>query len=506
MEKNSLTLKTTILVSGLVLCIGLITACGGGLKSKSTDLGSPPDDNGLLGKSTSSRSVDPKKAAIGHNYMANMSDGMPFFNAFVLRELPSVWDEKDKSQVETLSEDERVKKIYDYYGLEKSPYNPDVPIGFNKNAQGNFVVNCAACHAGSVQGKVILGLGNTRLDEQLFFDDIAKTRMILAEQKKDPVGLLPPQFVAQPPNPDENIPSMSNDAYFTTLSLMALRNDDLSIRPFDQMLDLGPMRHMPVDVPVWWNMKKKDRLYMANESTYKPRTLMQFFIGMFNMQKPEFEALEPMFENVVHFIDSINHREVLPPYPGPIDQRLAANGKAVFVESCARCHGTYDSENNWRYPERVVDFESVKTDTAFHAASYPGNKFMKHMEKSWFNFGGKDGGVIYGVSKGILAPPLDGIWATAPYLHNGSVPTLAQMLGVKPRSKVWRIVDYDRVDENEVGLKIESVSSIPEGLSRRDRRQYYDTSRYGSGNQGHDYPMELSLPKRFAVLEYLKTL
>src|SRR5581483_6462255 len=54
--------------------------------------------------------------------------------------------------------------------------------------------------------------------------------------------------------------------------------------------------------------------------------------------------------------------------------------------------------------------------------------------------------------QGYVAPPLDGIWATAPYLHNGSVPTLAALLDSSKRPQFWsRSFDSNDYDQTNVG-------------------------------------------------------
>jgi hypothetical protein len=100
---------------------------------------------------------------------------------------------------------------------------------------------------------------------------------------------------------------------------------------------------------------------------------------------------------------------------------------------------------------------------------------------------------------GYMALPLDGIWARAPYLHNGSVPTLAALLtGDRPTS-FWRgNLSYDQVN---VGF----VTTSGAGL--------FDTTRSGNSNVGHDTPEFLgdvdwkNQPGMTRdLLEYLKTL
>jgi hypothetical protein len=106
---------------------------------------------------------------------------------------------------------------------------------------------------------------------------------------------------------------------------------------------------------------------------------------------------------------------------------------------------------------------------------------------------------------GYVAPPLNGIWASAPYLHNGSVPTLWDVLNPDERPKVWKRTPTG-YDDRKMGLEISIYESVPEKLSTGTRRQYFDTTRAGKSAAGHRFSDELSTEERWAVLEYLKTL
>jgi hypothetical protein len=95
--------------------------------------------------------------------------------------------------------------------------------------------------------------------------------------------------------------------------------------------------------------------------------------------------------------------------------------------------------------------------------------------------------------------PLDGLWLRAPYLHNGSVPSLTDLLErPERRTKVfWRGLDvYDPV---AMGF----VSSGPEAQRRGTR---YDTAVIGNSNQGHLWGTDLKPDQKRALIEYLKTL
>ena len=105
-----------------------------------------------------------------------------------------------------------------------------------------------------------------------------------------------------------------------------------------------------------------------------------------------------------------------------------------------------------------------------------------------------------------VAPPLDGIWASAPYLHNGSVPTLWHLMHPARRPTVWRRTPAG-YDETRVGLEVEELENLPSGkVPPARRRTYFDTRKPGKSAAGHDFPDALTEDEKAAVLEYLKTL
>jgi hypothetical protein len=100
---------------------------------------------------------------------------------------------------------------------------------------------------------------------------------------------------------------------------------------------------------------------------------------------------------------------------------------------------------------------------------------------------------------GYANSPLDGIWLRAPYLHNGSVPTLRDLLmPVAERPKVF-YRGYDVYDPVNVGF-------ITQGTEAERVGTKYNVAERASGNQGHEYGTELSEPEKEALVEYLKTL
>jgi hypothetical protein len=111
---------------------------------------------------------------------------------------------------------------------------------------------------------------------------------------------------------------------------------------------------------------------------------------------------------------------------------------------------------------------------------------------------------------GYQAPPLDGIWATAPYLHNGSVPTLTLLLKSTDRPRRFTrppSTGFEHYDAVNVGWKYEEVNSPPSpALHTREARFIFDSSNFGLGKGGHTFGDKLNDDERTSVIEYLKTL
>ncbi len=189
------------------------------------------------------------------------------------------------------------------------------------------------------------------------------------------------------------------------------------------------------------------------------------------------------------------------PLPGGIDRDAAGRGAELYGEYCAECHGE-GKKDGYDYDRRrhealgtVEPLSKIGTDPGrwaaydadFAAAQnllYTGTPVaFRHFRKT----------------DGYANQPLDGIWARSPYLHNGSVPTLRDLLEPSAqRPKVWYRgrLEFDPV---KVGYSTEAG----DGLFR------FDTSIPGNGNQGHEgstYGTHLPEADKNALVEYMKTL
>jgi mono/diheme cytochrome c family protein len=279
------------------------------------------------------------------------------------------------------------------------------------------------------------------------------------------------------------------------MGLMSHRDEQLNV------VNRAPQSfvHHDMDAPPWWHFHKRPDLYIDGFAQKGHRALMQFMLVPEN--GPEFfRDNEDKFRDVFAYLSSLR----APKYPGPIDQQLAGQGRGVFQNHCAQCHGD-QNHGDQTYPNRRIPLDEIGTDPVRLTALTVAGRTK--YSRSWFAHGGEaDQHQTEVDPDGYVAPPLDGVWASPPYFHNGSVPTLWHVLNPSERPTVWRRT-AEAIDHEKIGFQIEVVDKVP--LGEPDvaiRRSYFDTRRFGKTNAGHHFPDELSQAEKVAVLEYLKTL
>jgi mono/diheme cytochrome c family protein len=182
-----------------------------------------------------------------------------------------------------------------------------------------------------------------------------------------------------------------------------------------------------------------------------------------------------------------------PKYPYPIDAQLAGKGKTVFDANCNSCHGLGAGTR----VGQIIDVHDVGTDdnrliTWTAEAARIANEAVAKLGVDRIP-------ITKPAINGYQAVPLDGIWLRAPYLHNGSVPNLRELL--KPpaeRSKTF-YRGYDVYDPVNVGFDTQSADARQAGF-------LFDVSLKGNGNGGHLYGTTLQPPDKDALVEYMKTL
>jgi len=410
------------------------------------------------------------------------------FDQEVFDDLWTTWEMPLRSRAERAPVEQRRRMAMERYGLVPHPRDPSRSMQYVVDAEGRWVMSCLACHQGQVRGTAIPGVPNTSYVLETLTEEV---RLVKVQQRKafshmDVGSLLLPLGTT----------NGTTNAVIFGVALMRHRNPDLSIVQRPPRFDLV---HHDMDAPAWWHYSRRKSLYADGFAPKGHRILMQFLLVKENGPE-KFQEWEDDFRGIESWIESLEP----PPWTGGIDLGLADRGRAVFAEHCGSCHGNHGPDGV--YPDRIVPIEEVGTDRV-RLDSLTAQE-RGQLNDSWFGHYGSDavGTEDRESPTGYVAPSLDGIWASAPYFHNGSVPTLWHVLHPGERPTVWRRTPSG-YDDARVGLEVEELAEMPPGrLRSSDRRTFFDTRKTGKSAAGHDFPDALTEDEKTAVLEYLKTL
>ena len=409
------------------------------------------------------------------------------FDQEVFDALWTTWPEPLRSRAERASPEERRRMAMDRYGLDPDPDDPSRALQYVRGATGSWTMSCLACHQGQVAGKVIPGLPNSNYALETLTEEV---RLVKVKQRK-PFGHMDMGSLLLPLGTTNG----TTNAVIFGVALMRHRDADLNIIQRPPRFDLV---HHDMDAPAWWHYRRRAGLYADGFAPKGHRMLMQFLLVKENGPE-KFAEWEDEFRRIQGWIEALEP----PRWPWAVDAALAEQGRGVFENHCAACHGTYGPGGS--YPERMVALDEIGTDRVrFDSLT---QKERSDLNESWFGHQGDDVERLKNREPptGYVAPPLDGIWATAPYLHNGSVPTLWHVLHPEERPAAWQRTRAG-YDQARVGLEITAAAAPPAKLPSAERRSWFDTSRPGKSAAGHDFPAVLDEREKAAVLEYLKTL
>jgi mono/diheme cytochrome c family protein len=403
-------------------------------------------------------------------------------------ELWKVWEPGLRDAAESMTPEQLRIATFERYGwAERIGEKKELPLGYNRDGNGGLVTNCFACHGGKVAGKTLPGAGNTHLDLTTLATDVRRLRVL--ESGGDPYSV--PDVVAPFNTPLNQHKGVTNAVIFAFV-FAGLRDSD---RGMQYMQNPELLEHHDMNPPAWWLYKKKDKIYADSFAPKTPRQLMPFAMSP-TFSEEKFHSFEPNFVHIQEFIQTLE----APKYPYEIDHELAEKGRVLFEENCSKCHGTYGE--NWTFPNKEVPWDEVQTDPV--RLNTISAEIRESANNGWLQYNGEHPLDIE--SEGYIAQPLDGIWATAPYFHNGAVPTLYHVFNIDERPLVWKR-DENGYDKEKVGLNVEVFDAVPEGLNSRERRMYYNTANRGNSAEGHTFPDDkLDADEKVAVIEYLKTL
>lgn len=397
------------------------------------------------------------------------------------------------------------------------------------NTNGYYALNCHICHSGWVGSTYVGGLPNKHFDMQQF-DTVGKVLDWLGWVVGD------------------GVTAASSRYYYTVMAAMAEKNSHTlgtnmgtwnvyattaHLRPHAKSMDdweipsPGFAKVMEVSQGVfpihhprpWWLARYSRRHFWADltpsGAAYSAADLA-LALGTPNYGNDLAYQWEDRFR--ISYDQQQYMAEISSPtYPAPVDTHQVTQGYKLYSKKCAGCHGTltptglgtYDFTPTAKQPADYA--QAVGTDTKYWEMQYKLSfAFTEHVHTNEeFN---RDLGTLdvpdvkrrprpYIVS----APPLVGVWASAPYLHNGSVPTLWDMLQpphLRPvRYKLAK--DKQAYDYVKVGV---SYTKPEQDLTDK---YIYDTTRdeaWGMSNKGHTFGTKLPASDKWALIEFLKTL
>ena len=389
----------------------------------------------------------------------------------------------------------------------RSGKNAEVPFNWTVHTvDGAEIVsqNCLQCHAGKFNGQLTVGLGTADADftddmsallNSVTIPDIPIPGLEQMTRFANRVKVFGPQTVMRTVG--------TNPAEMVAVTLVAHR-DRHTLAWSEAELSPVPDFPMPSDPPPWWRAHKKNALFYNGMARGDHRGTMMLATALCTDSVAEAQAIDTYFADIQAFIRSVR----APKYPFMIDAALAKTGEAVFSANCAGCHGTYaEKDEDETYPNLLFPLDLIGTDPV---VAEGGTKYAPELV-DWYNesfYGSITRMEPNDPFPGYMAPPLDGVWATAPFLHNGSVPNIELVLDSSKRPTYWKRVDLDSThfDQWSLGWPFVELPYGHDGADPAERKFIYDTTHIAHANTGHTFGDHLSGPERHAVIEYLKTL
>jgi hypothetical protein len=247
-----------------------------------------------------------------------------------------------------------------------------------------------------------------------------------------------------------------------------------------------PQPYSPIKFGLVWNVEKRTWVHWDG-NTKSP--IARNLLASLGLGAPlHGKRADLQFEVVKRHTDLTE--KIRPPrYPFAIDRAAAQRGAPLFASNCNSCHGGRESDDRlFSVAEVGTDPHRAEMFTQKLADGF--NTFLAQLEADGYQPPKEVG--VRSTGK-YFAATLSGVWARSPYLHNGSVRTMQDLLA-PPQQRETRFHRGSRVfDENAMGYTDEGPYVL-------------DTSASGNSNSGHDYGTQLSQEKKRDLIEYLKTL
>ncbi len=390
----------------------------------------------------------------------------------------------------------------------------ELPVGFTKKTIGfpRVANNCAVCHTATLRGSAdsnplfyTASPGHTTNVEGFFkfLIDCAKDprfnadnvmREINSVTQLDFIDKMLYRFFVIPITKKRLIEREAQFAWVYRKDFPDWgrgRDDAMNLTKYFMIKQPMDDTFGPTDMPSIWNLQKYVwdkgmRMNFAGDSHDAYSVIMDSALGLLGAPP----AHKDDFVEQVKWLHEYLTKLPPPKYPFAIDAQKSASGKQLFDANCASCHAS--DKTGMRLPLAEVGTDKNRMDSWNKAAAIAANKVVKDM-------GLERRGLVEEDLFGYVVAFLDGIWLRAPYLHNGSVPSLRDLLEpAANRPKVF-YRGYDVYDQAKGGF-------VSDGDDAKRIGTLFDVSLKGNGNQGHEFGTTLMQEEKDALIEYLKTL
>ncbi len=422
-----------------------------------------------------------------------------------------------------------------------------LPMGgslIKRHGVEGLTFGCASCHSGNLFGKKILGLTARFPKGNQLFIDARKAR-----KAWNPVAA---KFFLGLNDGEIKMMNETMDALYWSRAMQPLTlgldtslaqvgvslhyraKDEYASKIKQRRQEKHALEKKPADSKpaVWWNLKYKTR-WLSDGSVVSGNPVYTNFIWNEVGRGADLKELESWIDKNSKKVEELTTAVFAtkpPKYLDFFDEKdinlqAAMRGEKHFKYRCQKCHGQYIK--NWSLNDATMSKrELIETkEVRYHKktpvknvgtdpARFEGMKYFSSNLNRLALQKNKD--VLIVPQKGYVPPPLVGIWARWPYFHNNSVPSLCALLTESSkRPKVYWSMPAENKDRDfdkecngyPVGDK------VPEFI-KKEKKYFYDTSRIGMRNTGHDKKIFLdangkeymSKSEKMDLIEFLKTL
>lgn len=415
---------------------------------------------------------------------------------------------------------------------------------FDMNGTQAFTMSCTGCHAANLFGDKIIGMTNRFPRGNQFFvkgEKMSKLynphwfRILSGATKAETkiadrsvrnlasVGVKIPQQLGL----DTALAQVALSLAKRTPNPWADKNEYYEQNPRRDLLDQIPGDSKPA---VWWNLKFKNR-WLSDGSVVSGNPIYTNILWNEIGRGTDLHDLDQWLKENEKVIKELTTAVFATEAPriekyfseDKIHRENSQHGEQLFNQMCSKCHGTYvkawslpNAESlPWKEQIQTIRVVYPETTKVIDVGTDPNRyRTMKSLEKLNSLEISQKNGIKIVTQKGYVPPPLVGIWARWPYLHNNSIPSLCELLTPSAkRSPVYyagEAVDRNRDFDFECN-GYPSGAKVPSAWKRAEFA--YDTSREALSNRGHDDRIFikdgqeiLSLADKKNLIQFLQTL